>query len=495
MNAAPIIVRALRAESRRAANYWLRVLAAGVLILVFASIVFGAQLRGSQLGIVLFSGLNQTFFYALWVLVPLMTADCISRERREGTLGLLFLTPLTVPDVIAGKATIHVLRALTLFLAALPALGLPLVLGGVDWHWVVMSAVGLADAALLAIAAGIYASARGGSTIQVMVLAEAVALGLAVFSNIWNRFLVVEMFSGTTSIARWTLAFIVSNVLFSAVAFMFLLRNSAQRLENTWRDEPATPEQPRWVQAWVERFKASPLFQALFQWNKSRTLDRNPMAWLQEYSWTARLTKWGWFILVLIAGFLLMGAADLRQASTYHALLTSAVTLGVAFSGVGSFRREQQSGLLELLLVTPLTVRQVLGGRLWGILAHYLPALALLWFSWIGTRMLSWRLHNNDMMTALFPNPVAFGAMMVVGLYFSLSRLNFFLAWLLTWALGFVLPIAGTLALVRFYRVDTSVMLALPSMVLVVCAVVLWLAVHKKVRQRAFVLGKTDAHL
>jgi ABC-type Na+ efflux pump permease subunit len=71
-------------------------------------------------------GLNRTLLFAFWVLVPLMTADCVSREKREGTLGLLFLTPLTVFDVIAGKAAIHVLRALTLFLAALPLLGLPL---------------------------------------------------------------------------------------------------------------------------------------------------------------------------------------------------------------------------------------------------------------------------------------------------------------------------------------------------------------------------------
>ena len=36
-------MRELRAESRRAANYWLRVVAAGALILVFASIMLGVQ--------------------------------------------------------------------------------------------------------------------------------------------------------------------------------------------------------------------------------------------------------------------------------------------------------------------------------------------------------------------------------------------------------------------------------------------------------------------
>jgi hypothetical protein len=44
VNAAALIVRELRAESRRAANYWLRVLAAAALILVFASIMLSEQL-------------------------------------------------------------------------------------------------------------------------------------------------------------------------------------------------------------------------------------------------------------------------------------------------------------------------------------------------------------------------------------------------------------------------------------------------------------------
>src|ERR1044071_9279281 len=42
--------------------------------------------------------------FAGCVLAPiLLTADCVSRERREGTLGLLFLTDLRGIDVILGK--------------------------------------------------------------------------------------------------------------------------------------------------------------------------------------------------------------------------------------------------------------------------------------------------------------------------------------------------------------------------------------------------------
>ncbi len=48
-----------------------------------------------------------------------ITADCISRERREGTLSLLFLSTMKGRDVVLGK-----LAALGLVVLRLPAGGL-----------------------------------------------------------------------------------------------------------------------------------------------------------------------------------------------------------------------------------------------------------------------------------------------------------------------------------------------------------------------------------
>src|SRR6476619_4992881 len=104
INAAPVVFRELRAESRRGVNYWLRVLAAGVIIVVFASLISTSQLDASQIGLALFSALHSTLLFGFWIVAPLMTADCVSGEKRDGTLGLLFLTPLRVLDVIAGKS-------------------------------------------------------------------------------------------------------------------------------------------------------------------------------------------------------------------------------------------------------------------------------------------------------------------------------------------------------------------------------------------------------
>lgn len=59
------------------------------------------------------------------------TADSISEEKREGTLGLLLLTDLRPIDVILGKQAGISLNSLYSLLATFPALGIPILLGGV----------------------------------------------------------------------------------------------------------------------------------------------------------------------------------------------------------------------------------------------------------------------------------------------------------------------------------------------------------------------------
>src|SRR5690349_11646723 len=58
-------------------------------------------------------------------------ADAISGEKREGTLGLLFLTDLRPRDVVLGKFTFVGIRSLVLVVPILPAFALPLLFGGV----------------------------------------------------------------------------------------------------------------------------------------------------------------------------------------------------------------------------------------------------------------------------------------------------------------------------------------------------------------------------
>src|SRR5215210_1133269 len=88
MTLLPIVARELRVASRRAATYWTRFIF-GVLAIVVGSFVWAMVFRESsrETGRALF------------------TSDCVSEEKREGTLGLLFLTDLKSYDIVLGKLT------------------------------------------------------------------------------------------------------------------------------------------------------------------------------------------------------------------------------------------------------------------------------------------------------------------------------------------------------------------------------------------------------
>ncbi|MDW8310682.1 MAG: ABC transporter permease, partial [Verrucomicrobiales bacterium] len=158
MNVLPVITRELRGEARRASNYWLRLAGAAAVLAVLLGLV--AQMQGFAIGqgSRLFNSLNLTLFAALWLVVPLLTADCISAEKRGGTLGLLFLTPLKARDIVLAKGVVHTLRAVSLLLAALPVLAIPVLLGGVTWMDLARAALLDFSAVTLALTTGLLAS-------------------------------------------------------------------------------------------------------------------------------------------------------------------------------------------------------------------------------------------------------------------------------------------------------------------------------------------------
>jgi ABC-type Na+ efflux pump permease subunit len=217
------------------------------------------------------------------------------------------------------------------------------------------------------------------------------------------------------------------------------------------------------------------------------------VAWLQEYSWTARLTKWGWCLLLLVAEFVVFLDWSEPTIRTWQPILTMAIALGIAFSAANSFRRERQTGLLEIMLVTPLSVRRLIGGRLWGIFCHYFPALAVLTVCWIGYHLLENRPYDFGLLPLVVPNPVAFAALMLVGLYVSLTRLNLLLAWALAWAGAFILPVLITLALSRFAGMGTAMSLVLISLLQLSLMTIAWVLLDRAMRQRTFTLAAIGA--
>jgi ABC-type Na+ efflux pump permease subunit len=442
MTLLPVMMRELQGEARRSFNYWLRVLGAGAVVVAFCATILDLssnRVPSVRHGIYLFMALNSALSLAIWVLVPLLTADCISREKREGTLGLLLLTPLSGRDIVVAKVLIQSLRAATLILAALPMLALPLILGGVGVQWAVYSMLSQVQALLLALAAGLIASVRNTEWTRTVIAAELLSAAFALLFGGWLLRLVPAIFRFVPVSAIG-----LCNVFIAAVVLGIVVHRCGRRLKDHWQTELTAPPQPKWVGLFAD----SEFWRQVFRWNKSRTLDRNPIAWLQEYSWTARLTKWGWCIVILFCqvGVLLVDRGFVRLESRLNLLLA----LGLAFSASGSFRRDRETGALELLLVTPLQGRQLMGGRLWGIWGYFLPAMAIVYSCWLFVPYDRTGFSWSRMLFGLS----SYFSIPIIGLYFSLWRMNFLVSWLVTCAAGLLLP-SATLTVCRRFAVSS----------------------------------------
>src|SRR6266487_6086298 len=133
MSLPPVIDRELRLRARQGMTYWGRCAVAAIAVLVCieeietANRAFSPALAGAA-----------TFHAVSWLgllvafAATLVTADCLSRERRDGTLGLLLLTDLKGQDVVMGKLCVAGLSAAYVLVGFLPAVGLVLMMGGVS---------------------------------------------------------------------------------------------------------------------------------------------------------------------------------------------------------------------------------------------------------------------------------------------------------------------------------------------------------------------------
>lgn len=158
MNCLPVIEMEMRSAARRRRTFVLRLLfavsgsTACLMVWVLPRLAPGPK---GQTMLVLLSYLSLAFCL---VAGGFLTADCVSSEKRDGTLGLLFLTPLTGMDIVLGKVACHGLQMFYGLCAAFPIFFLPLLAGGVTWPEVSRIILGLALALILGASVGVLVS-------------------------------------------------------------------------------------------------------------------------------------------------------------------------------------------------------------------------------------------------------------------------------------------------------------------------------------------------
>jgi ABC-type transport system involved in multi-copper enzyme maturation permease subunit len=480
MTLLPVIERELRAESRSAFTYWLRV--AGGVSLVGVGLIYFLEDNGlgSMEGAELFQRLHVTLFIAIWIVALLMTADSISRERREGTLGLLFLTPLKPFEVVLAKGLAHGLRTATVMLAAVPVLVVPFLMGGVGWREALAAVLIDFSALCCALAAGLFASSFNRTMTRALVWAvvgglcalvvlvhvhgaglmcvlhpgiarrgwgarvyeDLLGLGLGAMAAPGGLFGFINAGFGGTKMDAWLVALAVI-ALGSVMVFGLVVVAAAQGMKLVARERAKSAARQR-----VEKELFTPTFGLGFyrRWMR-RLLERNPVGWIERRTWQARLVTWSWLAVVISLMSWMLGSRSFYTGgfSGLNMFLAWVLVGNVALTAAGSLRRERETGVIELLLVSPLSIPQIVGGRVRSIVGQFLPAAALIFGSWLwllqafrGTFVSADVVERDLPIVGSFL--VTLLTMPVVGLYFSLCYRMFVVALFWTAATAIVLP-------------------------------------------------------
>ncbi len=384
----PIVDRELRVASRRRATYWLRFWLALIVIVLWLLLLGAGTASAAQRGQILFILVGVLALGFSMLAGIFLTADCLSEEKREGTLGLLFLTELKGYDVVLGKLMATSLHAFYGLLTVLPLLALPLLLGGVTVGEFWRVTLVLLATLFLSLAAGMVVSSLSRDTRQAMAATLLVMLALAgIMPGLWW---LQRLFLKS---AAWDVLLWTSPVYLFARAFDVYFRFRSG-MDEFWRSlltllclGASALGLAGWRLPWVWRetreaarsgkpsggSRRSRFGSPRFRLKRRLRLEENPFYWLASRD---RLP--GWLTLAILCPLFGLWLAFLpgsfsksfgtRSMSISIAVMTAFVLHQVlkGLMAVEAARRlsdDRHSGALELLLVTPLSVPQILDGQ------------------------------------------------------------------------------------------------------------------------------------
>lgn len=397
-----IIARELRISSRNWRTYYSRVavgawaLALCIYLIWLVQTALGGATAGTiilqtssmlALALCLFSGVNRT-------------ADSISSEKREDTLGLLFLTHLKGRDIVLGKLFAHGLRTFYLLVAIIPVLGVPIFLGGVTGSELFRVPLALMNALLLSLSVGLFISSVAWSqrlahgwagTIMVLLafVLPASAFLVQRFANIPRLTLALNLPSPTYTLlmSGGSAIGLTTNFFWSALVLQFglaiiALSGACGCLPHFWRIKAARG----WTfKQWIARIAHGD--SEVRAKRRFRILERNPIFWLNCRDRFAVF----WPVLFALLSFgVATGCIVYFEVESEPRLVILFITLAlndfamrIRVGSLASLRLgiDRQSGALEMILSSPLTVREVIGG-VWKairgtLLWTYVPILIL----------------------------------------------------------------------------------------------------------------------
>jgi ABC-type transport system involved in multi-copper enzyme maturation permease subunit len=397
----PIVSRELRLASRRRSTYWLRSGAALVVMVVGTWLFLIMQAEPpKELAMALFGVLTGGAVLFALISGPRSTADCISEEKREGTLGLLFLTDLKGYDVVLGKLVAGSLNTFYCVASVLPMLAIPLLMGGgITLAEFARMALVTVDALFFSLTLGICVSATSRSAQKAAAITSLLivfftvglpACGEVVAAIRKNRS-VDFLFLAPSAGFSYYLAFDSPYKAFkpwfwgsvgalNGASWLCLILASLIA-PRSWQDRPPGQASSRWRDRWRAWSYGDEIDRTAF---RQRVLGTNPVYWsIARFRSKPAMV---WLVLGLIACVWALGWWKFgREWLGVGVYLPTAISVNTAlrywFAGEAtrSLAENRKSGALELLLSTPLRIEDILRGQWLALRRQFLgPVLAVL---------------------------------------------------------------------------------------------------------------------
>jgi ABC-type transport system involved in multi-copper enzyme maturation permease subunit len=386
--------RELRAAARRKATYWVRCLTgiSAFVVLIWLMWATNALRRGGGAHDAFVAFAFIAFSYCI-LMGAIRTADCVSSERREGTLGLLFLTNLNSAEIMTGKLLSNALPTIYGLLAIFPMLALPLLMGGVTLSEFLCTMLALLVAIGFSLGCGMLASVLCRRQFPAVALAMGlvIALGTATFlaaavlEEYRRGHWLVQVLASTSPLYALSAGLegkiFRANHYWEAIATVlgisaFLLGLATWLLARSWRDRAKSTRT-------VKAGASAPAAAKVKSPNWRRDARRKRQLTLNPFYWLAARRQAGVPIFLLIIAALVVvtvtGTTPLFSKISSPARLGSA--LGEMFAwlcaagalhvmmlyyaallGAQSFAEDKQAGALELVFSTPARVHTLLQG-------------------------------------------------------------------------------------------------------------------------------------
>jgi ABC-type transport system involved in multi-copper enzyme maturation permease subunit len=378
MNCVAVIEREMRTSSRKRWTFLVRALFAAFGAVVCLFFLAAPRLSPAERGRNMLMVLSCLSLGLCLFTGGFLTADSVSAEKREGTLGLLFLTPLNGLDIVLGKMACHSLQLFYGVVAMFPIFFLPIFNGGVTWGEVSRICLALSVALVFSASIGIFISVFATESrttltttfvtvflwtavpmvlviiLQMLRVSRSLWFGPHLLSPVFTLLAAFDNAYRTTSGARSFWASLLGLSVLSlgrVVASGFLLPRAyaamgraGLRRSPAAKNELAPPRLPP---------------------------DVSPYEWavLRQAQVPAAFRILTLFLVTL---HLIMCAASVLT-SRYQACLITAMFSALALHVVTKIRlaieatrqlhQDRQAGALELLLVTPLPEQSILDGH------------------------------------------------------------------------------------------------------------------------------------